>query len=83
MRNVLVRDLKIRTLNKCPRSILCKNSRLNVLLNRTGKCCSNPANTSTKNVLDEVNFQLVTGKHPVLLQIIISFMRRFALMCRG
>ena len=34
-RNVSVRDSKIRTLNKCTRSILCKNSRLNVLLNRT------------------------------------------------
>ena len=40
-----------------------------MLLNRTEKCCSNHENTSTKNVhvLDEVNFQLGTGKHPVLL----------------
>ena len=35
-------------------------------LNRKGKCCSNPVNRSTKNVLDEVNLQ-VTGKHAVLI----------------
>ena len=61
-----VRDLKILTLNQCTRSILFKNSRiilyknsrLNVSLNRTVKCCSNPVNRSTKNVLEEVNLQL-------------------------
>ena len=53
----------------CTRSILCKNSRLNVLLHRTEKCCSNHSNAvnrSTKNVCDEVNFELlVTGKHEI------------------
>ena len=52
----------------CTRSI-CKNSRLNVLLHRTEKCCSNHSNVvnrSSKNVYDEVNFELlVTGKHEI------------------
>ena len=45
---------------------LIQKSRLNVLLNRIEKCCSNPVNRSAKNVLDEVNLQL-TGKHAVLV----------------
>ena len=47
-------------------TILYKKSRLNMSLNRIEKCCSNPVNRSTKNVLDEVNLQ-VTGKHAVLI----------------
>ena len=47
---------------------LMQNSRLNVLLHRNEKCCSNHSNAvhrSTKNVCDAVNFQLVTGKHEI------------------
>ena len=66
-RNGLVRDLEIRTL-KCTRSnILYKNSCLNVSLNRTGKCCSNPVRRSTNNVLGEVNLQVTGIKHVLIL----------------
>ena len=34
---------------------LIQKSRLNMSLNRIGKCCSNPVNRSTKNVLDGVD----------------------------
>ena len=60
-RNGYFHDFKIRTL-MCTRSILCKNSRLNVLIHRTEKCCSNHSNAvnwitqmlwmHTKNVCD-------------------------------
>ena len=54
-------------LYKNSRKILCKNSRLNVLLHGTEKYSnhSNAVNRSTKKVCDEVNFQLVTGKHEI------------------
>ena len=42
-RNGYFHDFKIPT-RMCTRSILCKNSRLNVLLHRTEKCCSNHSN---------------------------------------
>ena len=66
---------------KKPRTIIYKKSRLNVSLNRIEKCCSNPINRSTKNVLDEVNLQ-VTGKYAVLISYPTYKTRRIYCVCR-
>ena len=69
-RNGYFHDFKIRTL-MCTRSILCKNSRLNVLLYIVLKIVAQITqmlcDRSTKNVCDEVNFELldVAGKHEI------------------